>query len=256
MKIFITKNKNLIYKISAAILLIIAWQLAAIFFPFKFLIASPYTVIIKLASLLKDLKFYRSIFYSFMRIIAGFFISILIGVSLALISHLNSFLNYLNDYIMNIFKATPLACIIVILLIIFSGKYVSIITVILACSPIIYTNFLKGLNTADKNLLEMAKIFEFSKSNKYKYIYMESAKSYFLSSIELTSSMAWKASIAAEILAFPKISMGTAVRNAKIFLDMDTIFAFVVAIIVFSKLSSIISTKFFAYFYDKTRGVS
>lgn len=237
MKNLSTSHKN---KILAIATLIFFWQMAAIFFPVKFLLPSPVEVLSKLINLIFTASFWKNILGSTTGIVAGIFIYIIAGIIASIIAYKSSFAKSLIDMICSLFKATPVVVFIVILLILFPKSFISSIIVFVVGFPIIYSCMITGLLTTDKKMLEMAQIFRFSPIKKLRYIYLTYIKNHLLSGLEISVSMAWKAGIAAEIIGKADDSIGSAIHSAKIFLMVEDIFAYAAVIITLAYISSII----------------
>ena len=114
------------------------------------------------------------------------------------------------------------------------SKNLSIFMAFLMVLPLIYSNFLEGLNRADAQLLEMAKVFRMSAFNRIRGIYWPAAFPYLLTAMRLSLGMCWKAGIAAEVIAQPKNSIGSALHRAKVFFSTPELFAWTLAIILLS----------------------
>ena len=77
-------------------------------------------------------------------------------------------------------------------------------------------------------------------------LYIPSLAPYFLAACKSSLGMAWKAGIAAEVLAVPKNAIGTELYYAKTYLETPTMFAWTLVII----LLSIIFEKLFVWFIE------
>lgn len=102
--------------------------------------------------------------------------------------------------------------------------------------PILWSNVAEGLRSADKQLLEAAKIFRFGKKQKLKGIYLPSVKPSFIAGCTTAIGFSWKAGIAAEVLAIPPDSVGYNLYYAKINLEYADLFAWTAAVIIMSFL--------------------
>ena len=102
--------------------------------------------------------------------------------------------------------------------------------------PIVYTNILHGLKSTDPKLLEMSHLFEVGWWRRLHYIYIPHLESFLVSACSVSIGMAWKAGIAAEVIGIPEGSIGERLYEAKIYLSSADLFAWTVAIVVFSIL--------------------
>ncbi len=76
----ITKNK---VKIWAVLLWLIIWEAAARFIGQEILLVSPVTVLSRFFQLAASVEFVKAVFFSFIRIIGGFFCALIAGTLLA-----------------------------------------------------------------------------------------------------------------------------------------------------------------------------
>ncbi|CDZ74503.1 ABC transporter permease [Peptoniphilus sp. ING2-D1G] len=250
MKACTTSNKdNKKRTVLAIAILILLWQLAALIFPVKFLIATPLQVVRKLSELLGEIDFWQRIAYSCFRILTGLVLAIVLGVLCAMVSLKRKFLREIINQFSNLLKSTPVIVIAIVLLIIFSDNSVTAVVVLMACFPVIYINFLEGLDNTDVKMLELAKVYDFTEYKKWKYIRFRSAKSHLKSAVLITSGMAWKAGIAAEVMGLPDKSIGEAIYSSKIFLYTEEIFAYALVIILLSKVTEKLMIFIFDTFY-------
>lgn len=213
------------------------WQLLSMAVGQEILLVSPVSAIKTLWTLMGTAAFYAAVFGSLGRILLGFAIALASGIALAALSSVSSFVRLLLSPIMTVIKATPVASFVILALIWISSKNLSIFTSFLMVMPVIYSNVYSGLLSADKKLLEMAKVFKFSRAKKVRAIYLPAAFPYLLSSVNASLGICWKAGIAAEVIGQPAHSIGDALYRAKIFLSTSELFAWTLAIVAISILT-------------------
>ena len=71
-------------------------------------------------------------------------------------------------------------------------------------------------------------------AQRFRYIELPKLRPFLLSACRVTTGMAWKAGIAAEIIGVPNGSIGKMLYTAKIYLDTDDLLAWTVIIVVIS----------------------
>ena len=226
--------KKLCWRIVAVVFWLLLWQTAAMAVNQRILLVSPLETLQALFSLLQTAAFYQSVAGSLLRILAGFFAGLVLGVGLAALAKIYMPLREMLFPVMSAVKATPVASFVILALIWIPSKNLSIFMAFLMVLPLIYSNFLEGLNRADAQLLEMAKVFRMSAFNRIRGIYWPAAFPYLLTAMRLSLGMCWKAGIAAEVIAQPKNSIGSALHRAKVFFSTPELFAWTLAIILLS----------------------
>ena len=228
------KKHRLCYKILAAAVWILVWQLASMWLKQEILLASPVSVIRRLGQLIVTADFWRSIGFSFGRIVLGFTLALVLGTLLAALSYGFSAVEILMDPLITVIKATPVASFIILCLIWIPSRNLSVFISFLMVLPVIYTNILEGIRQTDRKILEMAKVFRVNLRRQIRYIYVSQVLPYFLSACRLSLGMCWKAGVAAEIIGMPKGSVGQMLYMSKIYLDTDDLLAWTVIIVVLS----------------------
>ena len=202
----------------------------------EILLPSPLLVFRKFIYLLGQLDFYKAIFASTSKIIGEFILSILIGTIFAYFAYRSLLFKVFISPIIRIFRSVPFASIVIFLLFWANKAYLSIYVSFIMAMPLIFQNVFDGLVNISKDILEMADIYQVTEQKKIKYIYRIKAKPFLYSSIISISGLVFKAGIAAEVIGLPQDSIGNNLYNAKVYLDMPSLFAWTLAILLVSTL--------------------
>lgn len=235
MKISTTPSKR-ITKVLAIAFWLLVWQLAAMAIGHDILLVSPIVVLQKLAVLIVQPEFWRSIFFSFTRILAGFGLAIVVGTVFAAMSAVMPWFRTLLQPLTSVIKATPVVSFIILALIWLDSRSLSMFISFLMVMPIIYTNTLQGFLNVDKQLLELAQVFRISPMKKLLYIYLPDIMPFFVSACSVSIGLCWKSGITAEVIGTPVGSIGENLYNAKLYLETGELFAWTVVIIILSVL--------------------
>ena len=138
--------------------------------------------------------------FSLLRITCGFLIALALGILLAILAGRFPVVETLLwPYVVTI-KSVPVASFIILCLIWFSFNQLTIFIAFLIAFPVIYSNVLQGIKSADRNLLEMADLYKASWGRKFLYIYVPNIKPYLISACSVAVGMSWKAGVAAEVI--------------------------------------------------------
>ena len=229
------KNRGSI-KIWAVAVWLIVWEIAARLLDREIFLVSPIKAIVRFGELAMTSEFWLSVVGSFARIAIGFLFAVLIGVLLAAISSKYKRVRELFAPIMLAIRAVPIASFIILALICFSSKYLSVLISFMIVLPTIYENVFTGIAETDKSLIEMAQVFRLTQSKKSRYIYLPEVFPYFKSACKTAVGMAWKAGVAAEVIGTPKGSIGAMLHQAKIYLETADLLAWTIGIVLMSLL--------------------
>lgn len=215
---------------------IILWEYMYYVVGKDILIPSPYATLKRLIEMMTEADFYYNVLLTFYRVGVGVAISSLLGILTGLLAYSIRFFEECIQPFMTLLKSTPVMAIIILALLWFTKNTVPIFVCFLMCYPVIYTNVLKGLKGVDLGLIEMSKVFKVKRSVVIKDIYIPQVKPYLDAALCMSVGLAWKVVVAAEVLAVPSYSMGYNLLRAKSYLETDTLFAWVVVIVILSSL--------------------
>ncbi len=247
-------QKNIMLKaikfIGVLLFWIVIWCLVSFSVNSEFLFPSPLSVIKALSSLALTLGFWTSTLHSLIRVAAGILLSLIIGTLLAVATEKSKITNAVLSPVLSVIKATPVASFIILALLWLNRNTLPIFITALIVIPIVWSNVAQGIKAVDKNLIEVAYIYEFSTKNKLFKLYIPSAAPYFMAACRSSLGMAWKAGISAEVLSTPKNAIGTELYFSKTYLETPTLFAWTAVIIVLS----IIFEKLFVSGIEKLGG--
>ncbi len=212
------------------------WQFLSMAINSQILLASPISVFKELLLLIQQFYFWQAVFFTMLRISAGFVLAVVIGTLLAVISSkVKLFKQWVSPLII-IAKSVPVASIIVLVIIWVSAENIAIFISLIMVMPVVYTNVLSGINNLNKQLAEMAFVFEVASIAKLRYITIPQIMPFFESACLVGLGMSFKAGIAAEVIGFTDNSIGGNLYQAKIFLDTPSLFAWTIVIIAVSFL--------------------
>ena len=88
-------------------------------------------------------------------------------------------------------KSVPVASFIIICLIWMSTRQLAVFISFLMVFPVIYSNTLQGIKSADGALLEMARVYRVPFSRRLGYIYAPQVKPFLLSGCSVALGMSW-----------------------------------------------------------------
>lgn len=200
----------------------------------KFLLPSPSDTIIALGGLVSDGEFFVIAAITLGRIVLGVLISLLVGIALAVLTECSRIAKALLSPALTVVKSTPVASFIILALLWFDRNLLPLFITSLIVVPIVWSNVCEGIRSVDRGLLEMAKVYRFSKLKKITALYIPSVAPYFLAACKSTLGLAWKAGISAEILCTPSRAIGTELYFSKTYLETPELFAWSFVIIVLS----------------------
>ncbi len=117
MKISTMRDKKNLQKFAAVLLTLAIWQVSAMALNQKVLLASPLSVLARLVTIWREPAFFSSIWFSFIRIVGGFGLALVLGVFLAVLAGKFPILEPFFWPVFTAIKSVPVASFIIISLI-------------------------------------------------------------------------------------------------------------------------------------------
>ena len=226
--------KRVAITVAALLFWILVWFLLAKKVGNEWILPSPVVVFSRLSALARTIDFYQVLGFSFLRVCSGFFFGMVLGFLLGSLSSYVKALHPLFSPLMAVIRATPVASFILLVLFWMTTDRVPTFISLLMVLPIVWQNTLLGYEKKDSSLDEMAKAFRISPLRTFLRIDLPQVLSYTLSAGKTALGLAWKAGVAAEVLALTKNSVGLMIYNAKLYIETVDLYAWTCAIILFS----------------------
>lgn len=229
-------STRVIARCAPAIFWLAIWQAASMLDGSGVLLCGPLDALLALCRLVCAQAFWSSICFSTLRIIAGIAGGYLIAGILAAASwHARAVRALLQPALLAI-KSTPVACIVVILLIWTGATNVSIITVLLLVVPAIYFAVCTGLDNMDADQRDLFEVFGAGRRTRFLALIWPTVLPYLQAASSTVLGMSWKAGIAAELIGVPTGSIGERIYQAKLLLETPDLFAWTFCVICLSWL--------------------
>ncbi len=210
------------------------WALAAHRFGKPLLFPSPLSVLKTLGELLGTKEFYIATGTSLGNILFRTFSAVLCACFLVVLTSKIRFIRELIHPVMAVVKATPVASFIILMLLFLGPVKVPAFITFLIVLPIVWTNLDEGIQNIDTQLREVAKMYRFSLIKRLRVLVFPSVKPYFLSACKTAIGLAWKAGVAAEIIAMPPKAIGTMIGEAKLYIMSAEMFAWTLTVVLLS----------------------
>lgn len=228
------KAKRFVYPLIAVAFWLAVWQIAYLIIDVDFIFPSVVDTFLSFVKISFTLDFWVCILYSFVRISVGFAIGVAAGILLAILCRISQIAKAVFYPAMSVIRSTPVASFILVLWFIIGSGSVPLAISFLMVMPIVWQSTLDAFSSIDKNLDEVCLVFSLSKVKRFKILVLPTLLRYFVPALLTSSGLAWKAGIAAEIIAYTKNSIGKHISDAKNFLLGPELFAWTVTVIILS----------------------
>lgn len=215
---------------------LVVWQVVSMLDSSGILLCGPLDALLALCRLSSTQTFWSSIWFSTLRIVAGVLLGYIIAGVLAAASWHTSTVRILLQPALLAIKSTPVACVVVILLIWTGAANVSVITVLLLVVPAIYFALCAGLDNMDAGQRDLFEIFGARGRRRFFALIWPAILPYLEAASSTVLGMSWKAGIAAELIGVPAGSLGERIYQAKLLLETPDLFAWTFCVICLSWL--------------------
>ena len=222
--------------ILSLVAIVLAWFIIARIIHAELILPSPEKVFGSAFNLIKSRAFWCAFAYTFLRVIVSFAISVVLGTLIGVACGLSSFTRDFFELPLAIIRATPVVAFILIALFWFKSGTVPVFVCVLMTLPIMTTAVANGFSKSDEKLLCMAKVFNFSRSQIFRYIQLPSLVPFFLNGMVSSFGLSWKVVAAGEVLSLPKYAAGTMLQKAQVHLETSTVMAVAILLVVVSFL--------------------
>lgn len=222
--------------ILAAGVWLLVWQLCYLAMGKEVLIPAPLTVLRRLGQLALTLSFWSQVGLSLVRITVGFLLALGLGVLLGALTARSPLADALLSPALRTVRAIPVASFIILLFVLMSKEYIPTVTSFLMVLPVVWSNVDRGVRQTDPQLLEMARLFRLPRGKTLRHIWVPQVAPFFLSAAQTGMGLAWKAGVAAEVLAAPRLGIGRALYEAKVYLETADLFAWTAVTVCISLL--------------------
>lgn len=221
-------------KILSWVLFLLIWGFLSWIVGNDLYLPGPLSTLAALFNILSQKESYLFLAMSTLRVILGLAMALTLGSLLGFVTGLSSKMRTLLMPLSSLLKSVPVVSFIMLALLWFGSSLVPIFISFLMTMPLFWTAIQESVLRADGKLLEMMEVFHLSFRKKVKAFYYPWAKQYLSMGLRQAVGLAWKASVAAEVLSFSPLSLGRKIQESKNFLETADLFAWTLLLLLLS----------------------
>lgn len=210
------------------------WVFVAALVAQPLILPGPGAVVVALLRLVCDAGAWAILAGSGARILGGLALAAVCGGLLAGISSRSRAFARLVAPALSFVKATPVACVVVLLLIWLGSARVSIAAVFLMALPGVYFSLVEGLTQADKPLEQMFRLHGVRGWRLFCAHIWREVLPFVLSCARAVIGMSWKAGVAAELIGMAVGTVGERIYQAKLLIETADLLAWTVLVVMAS----------------------
>lgn len=210
------------------------WVFAAALVAQPLILPGPGAVVVALLRLVCDASTWTILVGSGLRILGGLALAAVCGGVLAGVSVRSRTFARLVAPALSFVKATPVACVVVLLLIWLGSARVSIAAVFLMALPGVYFSLVEGLAQVDKPLEQMFRLHGVRGWRLFFAHTWREVLPFVLSCARAVIGMSWKAGVAAELIGMAAGTVGERIYQAKLLIETADLLAWTVLVVAAS----------------------
>ena len=210
---------------------LVMWVLVAGLVAQPLILPGPGAVVVALLRLACDVGTWAILVGSGARILGGLALAAVCGGVLAGVSVRSRTFSRLVAPALSFVKATPVACVVVLLLIWLGSARVSIAAVFLMALPGVYFSLVEGLTQADKPLEQMFHLHGVRGWRLFCAHTWREVLPFALSCARVVIGMSWKAGVAAELIGMATGTAGERIYQAKLLIETADLLAWTVLVV-------------------------
>ncbi len=211
-----------------------AWMLVAALVAQPLILPGPGAVVMALLRLVCDAGTWAILAGSGARILGGLALAAVCGGVLAGASSRSRAFARLVAPALSFVKATPVACVVVLLLIWLGSARVSIAAVFLMALPGVYFSLAEGLAQVDQSLEQMLRLHGVRGWRLFCAHTWREVLPFVLSCAKAVIGMSWKAGVAAELIGMAVGTVGERIYQAKLLIETADLLAWTVLVVAAS----------------------
>ncbi len=200
------------------VLFVLLWQLASGHYH-QVILPSPIEVTRSIIKLATGGQLWEQGGQTIVRGLTGFSLAVLIGLPLGLMIGLSPLISSLIRPLVVCLQVTPLVSWLLLAMIWLGFSQVPSFVVFVTTLPLIIINTIEGVRNIDKQLLQVAQVFQINRARLFREIYLPQVLPYLLAGIITALGTTWKAVAMAEFLS---VSTGVGARMAVARINLET----------------------------------
>ncbi len=232
MKISFT-NKQF-WRIASVVFIMAVWKILSLIFSSDFVLPSPEKTLVTTLGLFSEKHFLVIVGSTVMRSLAGFTLSVILGIGLGIIAGTHPPFNAFLQPILITIRSIPVIALILLALIWLNPGSVPVFIAILTMFPFICINVIDGIKSVDPDLTEMARFYRVGRSRILRELYFPAIMPFIISGASSAMGIGWRAIITGEVLSQPLYGMGTWMQGAQTFLNVDAVIAWTILAVIIS----------------------
>ncbi len=220
----------------SAIFWVLLWQIAAYLANKKLIIKIPYPAetINAFMHCCGKADFWKVVGISLFQILTGFICGAILGTVIGMLSAKFNAFRIFTAPALHLVRTVPVAALIIVAWLWIPSYALPSFISFLMVLPIVWSHTVSGLHSIDIKLIEMARVFKMREKDIALKIKLPMISPSIRSGCITAVGIAWKAGVAAQVIASPSGTLGAMLSSAKVSIDYSEVFALTLTIVLLS----------------------
>jgi len=212
-------------KVIGIICILIIWSVSAKIINSPVILPTPIEVGKEFVNLLRDEVFYRNLLSTINKSVFASLLILILGIPIGMIIGFSKTIYYIFRPFITILQSVPVISWLAFAIFMWGiGWKGPIFISTMSLLPIVIINTASGMSNIDRELIEVAKIYNVSKKKTIIYIYLGSIVPFIIASMEVVFGNIWKTILVTEYLC-GNSGIGVMIAWARSYIDTPQIFA-------------------------------
>lgn len=225
------QNKKRSFFIFGIVFLLFVWSFLALLIDNEMMLPSLIDTGKRLVDILSNKDSYFILFSTIVRLLISVLVSITLGVLVFILVVWKKNIIFFLRPLLTITKTTPVAALIIILLIWFGARYSPIIICVFVLFPLVVETLLLGLERIDKSYIEEMQLNGEHFTYSLIHVYIPFVMPYFYMSLLQALGLGMKVMVTSELISQTPNSIGLQMYLSKVYLDVPGLFAWTLILI-------------------------
>ncbi len=209
-------------------ILIFLWWIVSHSFDLSLILPTPEETLSSLIGYLSSFETYRAIFSTILKSVLVSILAIAFGVPLGFFMGLNRTFMELLKPVITVVQAVPIVSWLALVIFTWGIGWRGPVAIgVVSLMPSVVFNTMEGVRSVDKDLVEMARVYEVSRLKTLRMIYLGSLVPFITASLNLIAGNVWKVVLVAEFLC-GDTGIGVEISWARQSVDVPAVYALTV----------------------------
>jgi NitT/TauT family transport system permease protein len=211
---------------------VLVWYLLSLHYNADIILPSPVRTLDVFFKLLGQKSYYAAVFSTLGRAAQGFAISFALAIIISAAAYKLPLVAKIFSPLLTTARVIPTISVILLAVMWFPSRQSPVFISALVAFPLFYASLFSSYPEINSNLIKMSRLFKVPLFIKVRDLYIPQIAPLVASSVKATLPLTIKVTIAAEVIAATRNSMGNNMQLARIYLDMPALLAWTLGAIL------------------------